>query len=486
MKKQQFLLATILIIGIVAFLITKDVNIIHGCGIFGIINTTPQKFKKKDFCILGIQNDNRGGDSCGVFIDRKVEYGVDKKKLFKDFFLESKLIEETKKCTIALGHCRKTSVGKTSLETAQPVCIYNEKNEIDFVLMHNGTIYNYEELAKKYIPDINIKEMSDSQVMARIFYYKGYDVLSEYNGGAVFITVDYREDTPKIRAFKGASKKISSSTTIEEERPFYYYETNGGIVFSSIPTLFKVLNFKQPYYTLTENVLCYFDNGTFYVEKEVDRSKCCQSKTSYGTVVYEGTYYRGVWDEDYSDYSDYYNYYNHNNRNTFSHNAAKYITYKADLGRYVETANDCPYCHGEYCLNYIGNISAGNQWTDKFYFWNGYLLYNKNCWDFLVNFQKEFKADSTTVTHCCAELIAALSPFPIKVGDKFVTFDDNNTTKASLKVYQGNLDPFFCSSSYYVSNGHICSTTFGKYQFLSEIIKTLNKEIDFAFLTSIF
>ena len=47
------------------------------------------------------------------------------------------------------------------------------------MLLHNGTIFNYEDLAKKYIPDIDIKGMTDSQVMEQIFYYKGYDARFE-------------------------------------------------------------------------------------------------------------------------------------------------------------------------------------------------------------------------------------------------------------------------------------------------------------------
>ena len=53
------------------------------CGIFGIINKVEAPFDYSTFCVLGINNDSRGGDSCGVFIDQEVEYGVDKEKLFK-------------------------------------------------------------------------------------------------------------------------------------------------------------------------------------------------------------------------------------------------------------------------------------------------------------------------------------------------------------------------------------------------------------------
>lgn len=93
------------------------------CGIFGMISRKTKPFNKRAFCTMGVRNDSRGGDSCGIFIDGLVEYGVDKKKLFINFFRESPLLAHTTECRIALGHCRKASVGKVSVETAQPVVL---------------------------------------------------------------------------------------------------------------------------------------------------------------------------------------------------------------------------------------------------------------------------------------------------------------------------------------------------------------------------
>ena len=124
------------------------------CGIFGMISKKPKAFNKRAFCTMGARNDSRGGDSCGVFIDGQVEYGVDKEKMFISFFRGSKVLNQVTECKVALGHCRKASIGKVSLETAQPVVLYNDSGAVDYVLIHNGTIHNYKELAKKYIPEI--------------------------------------------------------------------------------------------------------------------------------------------------------------------------------------------------------------------------------------------------------------------------------------------------------------------------------------------
>lgn len=253
------------------------------CGIFGMVSLRPKQFNKRAFFTMGVRNDSRGGDSCGVFIDKSVEYGIDKQKMFISFFRNSKLLKNTNKCKIALGHCRKASVGEVNLETAQPVVLYNNKNNVDFVLIHNGTIHNYEELAKKYIPEINIKGMTDSQVMARIFYYKGYDCLDEYNGGAVFVIHDYRID--KTFVFKGASKKTKNSKEQEEERPLFYCFHNGRFVFSSIFETLYAHYYEEDIYTLPVNkLICVYGNKLILV-KEYSREECIQTK-SYVTSQY--------------------------------------------------------------------------------------------------------------------------------------------------------------------------------------------------------
>ena len=108
--------------------------------------------------------------------------------IFEDFFWDSELLNNVTTAKIALGHDRKASVGGITLEKAHPIIIEEDvpvaegeepRKEIKFVMVHNGTIYDYEALAKKYIPDIDVKGMSDSQVIARILYYAGFDFTDE-------------------------------------------------------------------------------------------------------------------------------------------------------------------------------------------------------------------------------------------------------------------------------------------------------------------
>lgn len=355
------------------------------CGIAGIINKTPRTFDYGTFCTLGIANDTRGGDSCGVFIDGRYEYGTGENKLFANYFQDSKLLDETKKSTIALLHCRKASIGTISAETAQPVII-EENGKIMFVVLHNGTIHNYEALAKKYIPEVDIKGMTDSQVMARIFYYKGYDVLSEYNGGAVFAIVDYRDKFPKVLLFKGASKKTSYSKEPEEERPLYYCidKSKGELIFSSIWTYLMALRKECTVYTMRVNELVEFTGTTLTTVSKIDRSKMQQNKefvfTTYvggyinkTTDYCKGKFYGYDWDEvdDESRYGQIYDNYISVDliRNLYSYRGKK--------------------VHGKLYLNDYGRVGEKLSKSYEIWFFNGVALKNKNCFRFLTALEKE-------------------------------------------------------------------------------------------------
>ena len=269
------------------------------CGIWCVINQEVAPFDYQSFCTLGAANDRRGGDSCGVFIDGKVEYGIDKKARFEDFFWDSELLNNTATARFALGHDRKASVGMpVNLKNAHPIIItepiQNDDNskpeeEIKFVMVHNGTIYNYKTLAKKYIPDVDITDMTDSQVLARLIYYSGFDFLAEYNGGTAFIAIDYRTEDPTVLIWKGASKEYSSSGKIEDERPLFCNITNGRLVMSSIPSYLAIVD--DNCYTVPENVVITYQNGKLIKLKEIDRSKAQQREIYVAsTYNYSSTY----------------------------------------------------------------------------------------------------------------------------------------------------------------------------------------------------
>ena len=195
------------------------------CGLYGFIGFKKQPIDIVTFLALGIENDSRGGHGCGIFTDGNVEYGSSSDKYFEAFYEKSEILKSLRSAEILIGHDRKASVGGVSDEKLQPVVIKNEDDEVEFVLMHNGTITNHTELAQKYLsmPKEESDKLTDSQIMARIVHIHGFKVFGEYKGAGVFVIIDYRtpKRKPSVYVFKGKSKETSYSKEAEEERPLY-------------------------------------------------------------------------------------------------------------------------------------------------------------------------------------------------------------------------------------------------------------------------
>lgn len=371
------------------------------CGLFGYLGKK-QKINFGLLNMLGIDNDVRGGDSCGIFIDGEVEYGTGINKYYENFYNNSKLLKKYDGASIILGHDRKASVGHISEETAQPVVIYNDKQEVDFVMIHNGTITNYIELSKKYLGGFDY-HLTDSQIIAQIVYKHGYDVLSEYDGSGAFVFVDYRTKNrkPQYCLFKGASSQTIYSTEIAEERPLFYIHDVNGIWFSSISTVFHAITYKKDIsvYKLPVNKLLTFENGKLTLIKEYDRSKKIQ-KISYSSSNYI-IHSNHNW-----DVVD-----NKTNTYTTNNTQLKIKSFDYDKNK-IYMDDDFLYCvngehaHGMLIIDKEGNVGYKG---DIYHFYDGILLYNYKIYDALTSIQEDWQIDKEEFSSCAYSLIYSFS-----------------------------------------------------------------------------
>ena len=281
------------------------------CGIFGWAGKDPKKFNKDKFDKLGMYNIERGKDSCGISIDGDVALGVGhQNKNFLDFIINrNNLIP--KKYPVVIGHTRNASIGNAVNESnAHPFGFgLNKKQEAyEFIGCHNGTLYNSEDLAKKYDVELNEKKVEqlpsgsystfsrkkiDSEILLEIIYtYKHFKVLSEYVGAAALMFTDTNNPN-KVYLWKGASRLYDYSTSkTEEERPLYYYiESKNSLYVSSIEnSLIAIGGIKD------KNVFS-FENNTLYIitdgdiktaeEHKISRDKATQKELFNKTTNYD-------------------------------------------------------------------------------------------------------------------------------------------------------------------------------------------------------
>ena len=263
--------------------------------------------------------------------------------------------------------------------------------------MHNGTIHNYKELAKKYIPKVDITGMTDSQVMARIFYHTGYESLSEYNGGAVFAIVDYRQKNPKIILFKGASKETKWSKSETEERPLYYCidPVKGELVFSSIAAYLFSLRYKLDIWILTPNIIHEFDGKDLVEVKEVPRVNVYQKKE----VIYNHTF----------NYDNFYvNDFGLSETNGFIYD--KFITLNETDNTYYGKGVKL---NGRVIIDHFGKlfneIPKKNTSYKEIFFWDGVALKNIACYRFLLILKKKSFLEDKVFNKTFENLIRYLS-----------------------------------------------------------------------------
>lgn len=227
------------------------------CGIFAYSGKKPNIDKIK---ILGLYNQSRGEDACGLLINSTVYHGNGPQKKFASFIENNELPEPTKQHTI-IGHTRKSSSGGVSEQFTHPYNITNPKGKSLLVGVHNGTLTNWTALATKY--GVDTADKNDSKTLFTILSLSknNIKVLEEYVGGAALLInnpveknslyvfkggtktyyqtkVEAPEDEAKWKEYYGENFYTVEKETyakVKEERPLYMYRENeNSVYFSSL------------------------------------------------------------------------------------------------------------------------------------------------------------------------------------------------------------------------------------------------------------
>lgn len=249
------------------------------CGIFGYNGSKRPSLDK--IRILGIYNKSRGTDSSGLMVGKEVYKRLGNFNLF----LENTEIKQKFETNTVIGHTRKSSSGAINLENAHPFSfVFREQKNFPVAGVHNGTIYNIDEIQEKYKVSTKLKVDSAILIKALIENPKKVgNILKDYRGNAALLINDTREKNT-LWVFKGASKNYESATALVEERPLYMWvKSENEKYFSSMKDSLQAIGAKEKEIEdLPTNVLMKFKDGKIEKEIKVDRSDSFRiQKTNY-------------------------------------------------------------------------------------------------------------------------------------------------------------------------------------------------------------
>lgn len=129
------------------------------CGIIGVVGNN----NAKNILITGLQKlEYRGYDSAGIFITDDTDNFLVKCPGRVDKL--DRLAKNIPDGTTGIGHTRWATHGEPNIENAHP----HESKSKRFCLVHNGVIENYLDLKKKYLPNIELKGETDSEILVEL------------------------------------------------------------------------------------------------------------------------------------------------------------------------------------------------------------------------------------------------------------------------------------------------------------------------------
>ena len=158
------------------------------CGIYGFIKASRRSFHKDILRNMGLSLNHRGPDQSGKFVDDFIEMGIERLSILD----------------IEKGN--------------QPIFSNNKR----YIIVHNGEIYNYQELRKKleklgFIFSTN----TDTELIVNLYQYKKYKCLDDLNGMFVFAIYD------------SLKKEIFIGRDRYGIKPLYFFAKNKEFIFSS-------------------------------------------------------------------------------------------------------------------------------------------------------------------------------------------------------------------------------------------------------------
>jgi len=472
----------ILLINLFIHYITKTPYTALNCGIWGFHGKNDTNFSWNKFNILGIINDKRGGDATGRMIGKDYEHHNQKgSKTYTDF-ISNILNPAYKDENIIFGHTRKTSMtakGTDGIEYTQPYPIRGVEGDIIGMGMHNGTLYNSDDLQEEYeVPDeleyykedeVIKHKPNDSQILLWTLLVKqDYSILENYDGSAALAWYDFRNE--HLYLFRGESEASSYAKVKTEERPLYVLQEANNVWFSSEEKPLWIISQKKfpEIDKIKPNTVLVYEKGILIDSIEIDR-KGKQYKPYNGYNSYNSNNSGSNW-----GYWGNNNHNSNNNRSLPAANTAK-PTLKINAieeeviphtnnsvvfarGRYW--VSKTKRAHGIYHIDITGTIQdkpklVGSKFeiTKPYYFIDGVMITDH------ISFQEYLRkykiVTSSLKENFLRKEVIKAAVYPVHQYGTDGTMSYWNIDKKDWWYYTGEIKPLFSNRVYIYERGDL-------------------------------
>lgn len=384
------------------------------CGIFGGASNSPNNINGDKIKILGLFNESRGKQSCGILVDNIVSHGLTTEKLFTDFSKNKSFTPKER--PIVIGHTRQSSSGAINHFNCHPFT-FDSKDDSKMIAVHNGTLYNHKELAQKYeidmtqeyINEYNFKTSRtkiDSEILLEILYKtRNFKVLSDYIGRAALVWTDLY-DPNTLYMWSGAStadKNIKHQKVLEERPMNVYIQNENTFYFSSLPESLEIIAEEKNsnIFQIEYNTVYIIKHGDFMnAEKHVvSRKDACHT-------------------EEFTNY-------NHSAVNAYQNKNSKY---NFNNSYYPDAWDDCP-THNDCNYDFLPQKEVGIHIFDDYASnMNTHKVYSKKLRHYYKN-----------------QLITGIYAFVQDFGYVYLGVDEN----AAMSMYKTRIGMYFDSGLFY-------------------------------------
>ncbi|TXG80997.1 MAG: hypothetical protein E6R13_07230, partial [Spirochaetes bacterium] len=248
------------------------------CGLFGGISGRGAP----DINIiktLGILNQERGEDSCGISFGHTLLKGANEAAKWTKFIQKNK-IEFKPSDHVVIGHVRRKTQGLASEKNAHPfkIPIINKEGK-DYCIIgaHNGNITNWRELCTKagLTPaDYEVDSHAAYALIGRSFRKGDYSFFENYVGKAALMWTFSDEDAIYVFHGKSMDNNTTLKDTVSEERPLHYWvDTKKNVTYfsSEAEPLHTIAANNEEVLSVPHNQILKFTSNSIEVIADIDR-----------------------------------------------------------------------------------------------------------------------------------------------------------------------------------------------------------------------